>query len=59
MYEVPFYIIYPTIALVLVLLAITFLPDWVNYPLLIGIEVLWPFWKYRRLKKMKDKYLNE
>ena len=55
MYEVPFYIIYPTIALVLVLLAITFLPDWVNYPLFIGVEVLLPFWKYRRLKKMKDK----
>lgn len=59
MYEVPFYIIYPTIALVLVLLAITFLPDWVNYPLLIGIGVLLPFWKYRRFKKMEDKYLNE
>jgi hypothetical protein len=59
MYEVPFYIAFYMVALVLALLALMFLPDWINYPLFIGLGVLGPWMNYWRYKKMKDKYSKE
>ena len=59
MYEVPFYIVFFIIALVLALLALTFLPDWINYPLFIGLGVSGPWIKYWRDKKLMDKYFKE
>lgn len=46
MYEVPFYIAFYMVALVLALLALMFLPDWINYSLFIGLGVLGPWMNY-------------
>ena len=59
MYEVPFYIVFYMIEIVLALLAITFLPDWINYPLFSGLAILGSWLNYCRYKKLRNKYLKE